>query len=145
MPSIEKMYRSKFGDAWLPRDDRDHHRGRNDDDANDCRPDVQPDNRLQMRDVERRHDEIPVAEHHRAARAAEQRDRTEEAGDGQQRHQSRRVARHLQRLQDDRDQAPPMTPSTEAPAECWRACARWSPSRRRAPLRQTRSAAVAAV
>ena len=65
---------------------------------------MQPDDRLQVRDVQRRHDEIPVAEHHRAARAAEQRDRAEKARDGQQRHQSRRVARHVEGLQRDADE-----------------------------------------
>ena len=60
------------------------------------------DDRLQVRHLQRRDDEIPVAEDHRRACAAEQERRAEEARD---RHHLRRSARRRDGLREQRDGA----------------------------------------
>ena len=77
-------------EAGLPGRDREEHGRDHDDDPHHHRRDVELDDRLQVRHLHRRNDQVPVAENHRRAGAAEQRRRAEEAGDRQRLHRARR-------------------------------------------------------
>ena len=95
----------------LPGRDRDEDRRADDDDPHDHRRDVHLDDRLQMRHLHRRDHQVPVAENHRRAGAAEQRRRAEEARDGQRLRRQRPPPADAERLRDERHQRRPRTPT----------------------------------
>ena len=72
-------------------------------DPDDHRRNVHFDDRLEVPHLERRDYEIPVAENHRRARAAEHRRGCQKARDGQRLHDGRAAGGHRDRLQHDGD------------------------------------------
>ncbi len=122
----------------LPRLDRDDHGRNHHGEPHDQRGDVDLDDRLQMRDLHRRKDEVPVPEDHRRRCAAEQRRRAQKAGEGQDR-EPRRAAT-LWSQSPGRSTRPDhrRTRGPRARDGSTRALVRRWPSKSRSPLRPQR-------